>query len=145
MNLKNQNISVSFKFFNYDLKKSSFECWNICHFSVHKIEKSKFLAWIHMKYFHMDIFMITGISIIWKYWSQTTTFFLYFSASRGTVLASCKIDHPKLNWRLPLMGNWQEEYRRSNPSVSRFFHAPCAKQERINLNLIVPSRRRELW
>ena len=58
---------------------------NSCHFSVHKTEISKFLARIHMKYFRMGIFVIPGVCLIRKYWSQTTAFFLYFSASRGTM------------------------------------------------------------
>ena len=62
---------------------------NSCHFSVHKTEISKFLARIHMKYFQMGIFVIPGICLIRKYWSQITAFFLYFSASRGTVSSAC--------------------------------------------------------
>ena len=42
-----------------------------------------------MKYFQTGIFVIPGVCLIRKYGSQTTAFFLYFSASQGTVL--CKI------------------------------------------------------
>ena len=58
---------------------------NSYHFSVHKTEISKFLARIHMKYFKMGVFVIPGVCLIRKSWSQTTAFFLYFSASRSTV------------------------------------------------------------
>ena len=62
---------------------------NSCHFSVHKTEISKFLARMHMKYFQMGIFVIPGVCPIRKYGSQTIAFFLYFTASRGTVFQSC--------------------------------------------------------
>ena len=56
---------------------------NSCHFSVHKTEISKFLARIHMKYFQMGIFVITGVCLIIKYGSQTTTFFSVFQCFSG--------------------------------------------------------------
>ena len=62
---------------------------NSCHFSVHKSEISQFLSRIHMKYFHMCIFVIPGACLIRKYGSQTTAFFSLFqcfSNSRGTVM-----------------------------------------------------------
>ena len=47
---------------------------NSCH-SVHKSEISKFLARMHMKYFHMGISVILGVCLIRKYGSQITAFF----------------------------------------------------------------------
>ena len=52
-------------------------------FSVHKSEKSKFLAWIHMEYFHVGIFVISGVCLIRKYGSRNTAFFSVFQCSLG--------------------------------------------------------------
>ena len=48
------------------------------HLSVHKFEKSKFLARIHMEYFHLGIFVIPRVYLIRKYGSQTQAFFFSF-------------------------------------------------------------------
>ena len=59
------------------------------HFSVHKSEKSKFLAWIHMEYFHLGIFVIPRVCLIRKYGSLNTAYFsvdLCFSGCRAYTL-----------------------------------------------------------
>ena len=43
-------------------------------FSVHRFEKSNFLAWTWMKYFHMGIFVILRVCLIKKYGYQTQAF-----------------------------------------------------------------------
>ena len=48
------------------------------HISVHKLEKSRFLARIHMEYFQMGIFVIPWVYLIRKYGSQTQVFFWFF-------------------------------------------------------------------
>ena len=48
-------------------------------------ENSKFLSWIHIKYFHLGIYVTPRACLIRKYGSQSWAFFLYFNASRGTV------------------------------------------------------------
>ena len=49
------------------------------HFSVHKFEKSKFLARIHMKYFHMAISVILRVYLIRKYGcAKPKHFYSYF-------------------------------------------------------------------
>ena len=60
------------------LKKSLFsQIWG--HFSVHKSEKSKFLARIHMKYFHMAISVILRVYLIRKYGcAKPRHFYSYF-------------------------------------------------------------------
>ena len=64
------------------LKKPLFSpIWG--HISVHKSEKSKFLAWIHMKYFHVGIFVIPRVCLIRKYGSWNTAFFSVFQCSSG--------------------------------------------------------------
>ena len=64
------------------LKKPLFsQIWG--HFSVHKSEILKFLAWIHMEYFYVGIFEIPGVCLIWKYGSQTTAFFSVFQCFSG--------------------------------------------------------------
>ena len=69
------------------LHKCMQEMWIVCYIR-HQSEISKFVTRTHMKYFHMGIFVIPGVCLIRKYGSQTTAFFLYFSASRGTVIMS---------------------------------------------------------
>ena len=64
------------------LKKPLFsQIWG--HFLVNKSEKSKFLAWIHMEYFHVGIFMIPRVCLIRKCWSQITAFFSVFQWISG--------------------------------------------------------------
>ena len=58
---------------------------NFCPFLVHKLEKSKFLARIHMKYFHLGIFVIPRVYLIRKYGYQTQAFFFVFHRFFDTV------------------------------------------------------------
>ena len=69
------------------LKKPLFsQIWG--HFSVHKSEISKFLARIHMEYFHVAIFVISRVCLIRKYGSQSTAFFSVFHCFSG-----CRAPH----------------------------------------------------
>ena len=52
---------------------------NYGQFSVHKFEKSKFLARTWIEYFHMGIFVILWVYLIKKYGYKAQPFFLYFS------------------------------------------------------------------
>ena len=75
------------KYENKVLHKCTFFSKNFLHFLVHKTEKSKSLGWIHIKHFPLGIFVILGACLIRKYGFQNyAKKFLYFSASRGTVL-----------------------------------------------------------
>ena len=53
-------------------------------FSVHKFEKTNFLARIWMKYFHMGIFVILRVYLVKQYGCQTQAFFSVFQ---------CFLDH----------------------------------------------------
>ena len=53
------------------------------HFSVHKTEKSKFLCWIHIEYFHLGIFVIPWVCLIRKYGSQNLALFSVFQCFSG--------------------------------------------------------------
>ena len=44
---------------------------------INKSENSKFLAWIHMEYFHVGIFVIPRLCPIRKYGSRNTAFFFW--------------------------------------------------------------------
>ena len=91
------------------LKKPLFsQIWG--HFSVHKSEISKFLARIHMEYFHVAFFVIPRVCLIIKYGSQSTAFFYVFQCSSGCrVLLTClwmKTTEPKSLHVPPCLSTW---------------------------------------
>ena len=66
------------------LKMAIFQA-NFWHFLVHKFKKCKFLARIHMEYFHMGIFVTPRVYLIRKYGCQTQAFFFVFHRFFDTV------------------------------------------------------------
>ena len=69
-----------------------------------------------MKYFQMGIFVIPGVCLIRKYWSQTTAIFSVFqcfSGYRGPLSVSIFLVHPVFDlfqtremWWLDLLFRW---------------------------------------
>ena len=64
---------------------------NYGQFSVHKSEKSYFLARTWIKYFHMGIFVILGVYLIKKYGCQSKAFFSVFQ---------CFLDHRETRYKI---------------------------------------------
>ena len=77
----------SYQSFAFESTKYLFFLSNLGQFSVHRFEKSNFLARIWIKYFHMGIFVILGVYLIKKYGCQTQAFFSVFQ---------CFLDHRDL-------------------------------------------------
>ena len=65
------------------------------HFSVHELEKSKFLARIHMEYFHLGIFVMPWVYLIRKYGSRTQAFFFVFHGFFDTVIILTNANIPQ--------------------------------------------------
>ena len=83
-------------------------------FSVHKSEISKFIAWIHMEYFHVGIFVIPGVCLIRKYGSRKTAFFSVFQSSSGCrdfciVPLETHLFFSRTGWNLSLFSTFAEK------------------------------------